>query len=312
MTTSLRMNEDQSQMTERMFNLTIEIICLLTGESFPPVKSGDHVTIRVPPPPSLTSETLNKEKILEVTRKMMELLTGEVPIRCEDVTMYFSMEEWKYIEGHKDLYKGVMMQNQPPLTPPDGSSNRNQPDRCTGPLYSLDCLQEDITNPQHYQDREHVNTVVNEEAEETYVRSDQQSLEEGDMRASKEDNIITRMSIVQSPGIRNLSETHLSVSTDCTTDDDIIGQESPADMLVIPNIPPDSAHLSTPGGSHTQQSSPTAGGSNSCSSCGKCFIQKSHLVRHERSHTGEKPYSCAECVLFGNHILSHTRNLTLV
>ncbi|XP_068115427.1 uncharacterized protein [Hyperolius riggenbachi] len=399
MTTSLRMDEDQSHMTKRIFSLTLEIICLLTREKFPPVKSGDHVTITVPPPHSLISEGHNKHKILEITRKMIELLTGEVPMRCQDVTVYFSMEEWQYIEGHQDLYKDAMMENQPPLTSPNGSSNRNPPEGCTGPLYSWDCLKEVPTTPRHHQggDMIHVRAVVKEEEEEAYVRSDQQSMEEGDMmgkikeeeeemyvrsdqqsmeegdmmrtskeeeeeetyvrsdqqsmeegdmmrtskeeeeetyvrsdqqsmeegdmmrtskeeeeetrvrrdqqsmeegdvkRASKEEDVITRMSTGRSPDIRNLSETRLSVSTDCTTDDDVTGQESPADITVTPNIPPDSPHLSNPEGPPTQHSSPPAGGSYCCSMCGKCFLWKSSLVRHERSHTGEKPYSCAEC-----------------
>ncbi|XP_077321974.1 uncharacterized protein LOC143955729 isoform X2 [Lithobates pipiens] len=138
-------------MTEKVLNLTLEIICLLTGERFPLVKSGDHMTITVPPCDSLKPERHNMEKILEVTKKMMELLTGEVPIRCQDVTVYFSMEEWEYLEGHKDLYKDVMMANQPPLTSPDGSSNGNPPERCPRPLYSRDSTQEEDTTPHHYQ-----------------------------------------------------------------------------------------------------------------------------------------------------------------
>ncbi|XP_077321556.1 uncharacterized protein LOC143955366 [Lithobates pipiens] len=74
----MRMEEDRSHMTEKILNLTLEIIYLLTGERFPLVKSGDHMTITVPPCDSLKPERHNMEKILEVTKKMMELLTGEV------------------------------------------------------------------------------------------------------------------------------------------------------------------------------------------------------------------------------------------
>ncbi|CAI9568487.1 unnamed protein product, partial [Staurois parvus] len=133
--------EEPSHMTERILNLTLQIVYLLTGESFPSVKSDDHVTITVPHTSFLTSGRKDK-KILEVTQKIIELLTGEVPIRCQDVTVYFSMEEWEYIEGHKDLYKDVMMENRPPLTSPDGSSNGNPPERCPRPLYSRDSTQE--------------------------------------------------------------------------------------------------------------------------------------------------------------------------
>ncbi|XP_040287551.1 uncharacterized protein LOC121000871 isoform X4 [Bufo bufo] len=80
----------------------------------------------------------NNEKILEVVHKMMELLTGEVPIRCQDVAVYFSMEEWEYLEGHKGLYKEVKMEEDQHLTSPERSSQRTTPERCPRPLLPQD------------------------------------------------------------------------------------------------------------------------------------------------------------------------------
>ncbi|MEE6506134.1 hypothetical protein FKM82_007538 [Ascaphus truei] len=87
LTDSLMINKiNNEKMTERILNHTQEIIYLLSGE--------EYIIVRKNSPHSST-----------------HLLTGEVPIRCEDVAVYFSMEEWDYIEGHKGLYKDAMVEN---------------------------------------------------------------------------------------------------------------------------------------------------------------------------------------------------------
>ncbi|XP_077113042.1 uncharacterized protein LOC143768234 [Ranitomeya variabilis] len=128
----LRMDMDRYKMAERILHLTLEILFRLTGEDYTVVKKTSSERCQDPvseglgrplspvtgTPPHLIHEDINDQKILELAYKMIELLTGEVPIRCQDVAVYFSMEEWEYLAGHKDVYKDIIMEVPQPLTSP--------------------------------------------------------------------------------------------------------------------------------------------------------------------------------------------------
>ncbi|XP_075694104.1 uncharacterized protein LOC142660898 [Rhinoderma darwinii] len=190
------MDKDRNEMSRRILDFTLEIIYLLSGEEYTIVKktSGDCTTpiihlhgsggwsssqspITEPPPHSRIHEKNNKKMILELIYKMTELLTGEVPIRCQDVTVYLSMEEWKYLERHKDLYEEVMTEDYRPPTAQDGSSRRNPPERCPSPLYFQDCPEENHNVPENHQGENLIDIKVevkDEAEEETDVMADQQ------------------------------------------------------------------------------------------------------------------------------------------
>ncbi|XP_077322641.1 uncharacterized protein LOC143956300 [Lithobates pipiens] len=264
MTMSMRMDESQSHVTERILNLTLEIIYLLTGEEISVVKkkSGEPLIpgssvqqtspVTVPPPHCLTTKLNISKKILEATKKP-ELLTGEVPIRCQDVTVYFSMEEWEYLEGRKILYKDVTMENQPPLTSPDGSSNGNPPERCPRPLYSRDSTQEGQSIPHHHQgvklgdlkveDEEEKEETLNEdlictkvEVEEKDMNANQQSTDmDGEILKSKQENFSPDLG-TDGGCLRSTSEEDLSLTSDGHSEDNGKLQYSPAVNPTAQNI----------------------------------------------------------------------------
>ncbi|XP_056416986.1 oocyte zinc finger protein XlCOF7.1-like [Hyla sarda] len=330
-----RMEKARKHMAARILHLTLEIIHLITGEDYTVVKkwSGECVTPRVsggsgttqsptpeePPPHSL----IHEQKILELTTRMTELLTGEVPIRCQDVTVYFSMEEWEYIEGHKDLYQDiVMMGDHRPPTSQDGVSDRNPPERCPRPLYSQDCPEGNV--PEKHQGGDLTNNKVEEEEERMSghhpcKREVKEEIPGGvtPESPSKDTNGTFNVSLNykvededfmhHSPGEDLLPLTvHPGLhSTDQSYNAPNHGEPSPDPSQVVTTRTDQTegkmfhcgeckkefaknSDLVTHRKSHTEEK-------YSCSLCGKCFTDTSELLSHERMHVGENPYSCSKC-----------------
>ncbi|XP_073516241.1 uncharacterized protein [Phyllobates terribilis] len=324
-----------NKMVERILHLTLEILFRLTGERL----------IMGPPSHPLIHEDINDQKILELNYKMIELLTGEVPIRCQDVTVYFSMEEWEYLEGRKDLYRDFMMEVPQPLTSPDLSSKRTTPERCPRPLLPQDCKQEDPNVPQDHQgeDLTHIN------ATETYVRGDERCKEEiptydypddctrrseGQLTSSifKSDDLEITQDTIQVNAITPDIPSSLH-SKDLSSDP--LTQVLSSDLLPTPkenqshkiSIKKQTAPNAKKPFSHSEyrnsfplkksflkhQKIHTAKNRFSCSKCGRCFNQKKCLVRHQRTHTGEKPFSCSECgkcFTEKSYLITHQRTHT--
>ncbi|KAM4034777.1 LOW QUALITY PROTEIN: uncharacterized protein ACNLHF_021468 [Anomaloglossus baeobatrachus] len=335
------MDMDRDKMAERILHLTLEILFRLTGEDYILVKTSSErcrapvsegwgrplSPITRPPPHPPIHEDINDQKILELTYKMIELLTGEVPIRCQDVTVYFSMEEWEYLEEHIELYKDVMIEVPQPLTSPVLSSKRTTPERCPRPLLPQDCKQEDPDVPQDHQgeDLPHINTT------ETYVRGDEWCKEEiptydypaddrtrksGQLNSSiyKSDELDITQDTIEvnaiTPDIqssfhrKDLSFDPMKQVLSSESLQNTKKNESQKMGIKIQNALKvkkpfsdseygDSFPLEISLAKH--QNIHTEEKRFPCSKCGKYFNHKSSLVKHERIHTGEKPYSCSEC-----------------
>ncbi|XP_073403853.1 uncharacterized protein [Dendrobates tinctorius] len=306
-----RMDRDRDKMAERIIHLTLEILFRLTGEDYTVVKKTSNercqapvsegwvrpmTPIMGPPPHPLIHEDINDKKILELTYKMIGLLTGEVPIRCHDVTVHFSMEEWEYLEEHKDLYKDAMMEVPQPLSSTVLSNKRTISESCPHPLFPHDCKQEDISVPQDHKAEDHtfINTAGTYESDDEWFKVEISTDGNSDDCSSKSEahlifSDFTARTHSLTPGA---SEEHDNVPDTTQTQDQVsdpfqqlLSSDSSQIIKQTKNNKRDDEH----------QEAETRKKPYSCSECGKCFAVKNSLINHQRIHTGEKPFSCSEC-----------------
>ncbi|PIO31227.1 hypothetical protein AB205_0054530 [Aquarana catesbeiana] len=213
------------------------------------------------------------------------------------------------------------------MEPPN---TKNPPERCPRPLYSRDSTQEGHTIPHHHQGEDLMNMKVEGEAEETYVRDDQQYTEEAGMtRTFIEEDTPTEISTGHA--MEKPSKDRLTLSPGCKMEDEDITGDCGGEKTMSSTMdgglhsvdrpwnPSDPEQPRTVGdgagiqGEKTfscpdrgenfsselnltvHQRSLKDGDFHSYSNVGQCSAYISEFMSYYRSQTGKKQYFCSEC-----------------
>ncbi|XP_066461261.1 uncharacterized protein [Eleutherodactylus coqui] len=281
------MEKERSKMAESVLDLTLEILFQLTGEDYTVVKKTSSAGCRAPvcdgwgrplspisgpPPHPLIHEDINVQKILELTNKMIELLTGELLYPQKDLTDINATEMDVRV-------KQEFKEEIPTDDYPDDSIGSSE-----GCLLFVDCKAEDCG----------ITQVTYEEP--TIIPNISPALHSKD--PSSDPLIQVPSTDSSQTDEQNESQRRGGI------EQSVISSDRPYSCFECGKCFAKKSNLVLHQRIHTGEKP------YSCSDCGKRFSQKPNLVTHQKIHTGERPFSCSECgkfFIWRSHFVNHQR-----
>ncbi|XP_075434207.1 uncharacterized protein LOC142471276 isoform X2 [Ascaphus truei] len=353
------MTKEKKQTAEKILNHTLDILYLLTGET----PFLEHLTN------SLMMNKINKKKMIErilnhtlgiiylltgeeyiIVRKnslnsSVHLLTGEVPIRCEDVGVYFSREECDRKEGLKGQFKDVTENRQTlkssgiPLNKSSGLDNENLELISINERGEEERVEKGIQPVENHPDTSAVKEEIETSADQIEKPSVKSHQEAEEMESHEyidtvevKDEIVTSADQIEKPSVKSHQEaeemeSHEYIDTDGSMGKNIlevfhtVACSSERTMIDL-NLPKEvKSHVCDECGRHfayksvlvVHQKTHTGEKPHKCNDCEKQFFRKSSLIEHQRTHTGEKPHKCNDCgkrFTYKSILIEHRRTHT--